>query len=459
MVSRPKKGSCPISVARLAALELLKRVDEFGAYANIEIGNIIRNYSLDSRDAGFAQELVFGVLRNRSLYSAIISSSARRSTDQIDPQTHRILEIGAYQLLNMRVPPHAAINETVKLSKAQERKISGFVNAVLRRISEKNLSEWENLCVSAVEGEPQKLAMRYSHPLWIIDALGAARRSWRINAPLEDLLSAHNRPAKVSIAALPTEVSESELESLGITGPVSPYGYEIEGNPGNLSLVTSGKARVQDQGSQLAALVAVSAEVDCEDSLWLDMCAGPGGKAALLASFAKKNGASLECIEIHEHRAKLLADTLKRFPEVKITVADATELGETARYSRILLDAPCSGLGALRRRPEARWRKKIDDIESLIDLQRKLIAAAWRQILPGGILCYVTCSPLLAETVAQVDWAERNLRPSPSPMSVPNVIKDISPGLEVDSSKKAAQLWPDLHNSDGMFIAVLQKVG
>jgi 16S rRNA (cytosine967-C5)-methyltransferase len=221
-----------------------------------------------------------------------------------------------------------------------------------------------------------------------------------------------------------------------------------------------GFLRVQDQGSQLATLAMTSAQPITRGEKWLDMCAGPGGKAALLAAIAKLNGATLETNEISEHRAKLVSQALSKVdPTVAVFVSDGTTIGKDApdSFNRILLDAPCTGLGSLRRRPESRWRKKPKDVADLATLQQALIDSAWLALKPGGVLAYVTCTPHSGETLAIVDWLERKYPSEVALLNATQVLSEINPNLQLNPSRKTVQLWPHINGTDAMFIALIAK--
>jgi 16S rRNA (cytosine967-C5)-methyltransferase len=220
-----------------------------------------------------------------------------------------------------------------------------------------------------------------------------------------------------------------------------------------------GRIRVQDQGSQLAALALVEAKQIGKNEQWLDLCAGPGGKAALLAAEARVNGATLTCNEVAPHRAKLVRQAIAVVDDkIRVTVEDGRTYANnhSEKFDRILLDAPCTGLGALRRRPESRWRKAQSDVAELSALQEQLLQSAWDCLKPGGVIAYVTCSPHLAETNAIIDWAKRKLS-GLELLDTNEVLSGINANLHLNRTRKTAQLWPHIHQTDAMFIALLSK--
>lgn len=444
---------------RDVAFELLRRVSEDDAYANLLLPKLLAGAKVDSRDAGFIQELSFGTLRNKLFYEKVIEVASLREVGSIDPNALIVLLLGAHQLLGMRVPVHASINESVNLAKAKTNKsVVGFVNAVLRRISERSRQQWTDKVTRGLESHEEKLSISQSHPLWIVRALKAALESRRQASSIEDLLIADNTPARVSIAALPGFSSVQSLGSYGLPGKASPISVELNVPPSSVSEITRGFARVQDQGSQLAVLALLDAALESSDSNWLDVCAGPGGKAALMSAFATQRNIGFDANESSEHRAKLVEQALRPISTTKVSISDGRQVDSRGlKYSRILLDAPCSGLGALRRRPEARWRKSPTDLSELCTLQRELFSASWKALMPGGVLGYVTCSPHLSETTAQVSWAEAKFGREIELLPTNSILNKINPELQLDESFKTAQLWPHLNGTDAMFIALFRK--
>lgn len=444
---------------RALAFELLRRVDEDDAYANLLLPKLLDDANVDSRDAGFIQELSFGTIRNKLLYEKIIELASAREIKSIDTHALIVLLLGAHQILGMRVPAHAAINESVNLAKQKASKSAvGFVNAVLRRISEKTRDQWITKVLEHAESEDEKLSLAYSHPLWIVKSFKAALESRALGDSLENLLEADNTAAKVSVVAMPGFASVEDIAVVATPGPASPIGMELTVPPSRVPEIGVGHVRVQDQGSQLAVLALLEAGLQIDDSSWLDVCAGPGGKAALMSAFAAQRSVHFEANEVSAHRAKLVEQALRPISKVQVSIGDGRKIGAGgARYSRLLLDAPCTGLGALRRRPESRWRKSAADIPELSRLQKDLFKASWLALLPGGVLGYVTCSPHLSETTALVSWAESQYGVDLELLPANAILNKINPNLALDTSFSTAQLWPHIHGTDAMFIALFRK--
>jgi 16S rRNA (cytosine967-C5)-methyltransferase len=444
---------------RALAFELLRRVAEDDSYANLLLPKLLSDAKVDSRDAGFIQELAFGTLRNKLLYEKVLELASAREIRKIEPPALIVLLLGTHQILSMRVPVHAAIYESVNLAKQKASKSAvGFVNAVLRRVSERSLDQWVSEVLELADSDDERLSFAHSHPLWIVKSLKASLESRGLGQSLESLLVADNTPAKVSVAALPGFANVGELADYGSVGSASPIGLELNVPPARVPQVQLGHVRVQDQGSQLAVLALLAAEVETEDTRWLDICAGPGGKAALMLAMAKQRSIEFEANEVSSHRAKLVAQALDLISSVQVSIGDGRKIGQGGqRFTRLLLDAPCTGLGALRRRPESRWRKQPTDIPELSKLQRELFIASWDALLPGGVLGYVTCSPHLFETTAVVSWAEARYRDDLELLPANQILNEINPNLGLDVSFRTAQLWPHIHGTDAMFIALFRK--
>lgn len=431
--------------ARLAALDVLAAVREDDAYTNLALPTAIERHRLDPRDAALTTELVSGTIRRRATYDAVLATCSSRPLAKIDPVVLDALRLGAHQLLNMRVPPHAAISTSVDLARARGKtSAAGFVNAVLRKVSAQDLDAW----VAQVAPDA---ATKHSHPAWVVEELRRAVG----DAELEALLEADNAPPKVTLVARPGRAERAELP--GEPTPYSPYGVVLDGgNPAAVPAVAEGRAGVQDEGSQLVALVLAAAPVEGPDRAWLDLCAGPGGKSALLAGLAAERGAGLVAIERQHHRSRLVARALVGADGVTgLLTADGTAPPlRPSTFDRVLVDAPCTGLGALRRRPEARWRRTPEDLEALVPLQRLLLSAALELVRPGGVVLYATCSPVLAET-AEVVTATLNARPD----VVLDDVRALLPGVpDCDGPlDRTVQLWPHRHATDAMFMALLRR--
>jgi 16S rRNA (cytosine967-C5)-methyltransferase len=431
-----------IDAPRLAAYDVLVAVREEDAYANLVLPRLLREQGITGRDAAFTTELVGGTLRGQGSYDAVIDHLAGRPPD---PGVRDALRLGAHQLLGMRVPDHAAVTSTVELVRDRVgHKPAGFTNAVMRRIAQRDLPSW-------MDELDASTAVRYSHPAWVVDELA---RALARPEELETLLAADNERPRVTLVARPGLSTVAELG--GSAHTVSPLAVTMEsGDPGDVPAVRDGRAGVQDAGSQLVALALARADVAGRDSRWLDLCAGPGGKAALLAALATQRGARLVANERLAHRARLVAQAM-RATTGDVVVGDGTRPPwRQESFDRVLVDAPCSGLGALRRRPESRWRRRPADIGDLVPLQRSLLDSALDSVRPGGVVLYATCSPAIAETAGVVRAVlERRTDAvlEDTPVLVPEAVDAASQHLA-----GAVQLWPHRHGTDAMFMALLRR--
>ncbi len=430
---------------------MLRAVRERDAYANLVLPVLLRERRLSGRDAAFATELAYGACRSRGTLDAVIADCAGREVGDIDGPLLDVLRLGVYQLLRTRVEPHAAVDTSVELVRAEfGGGRAGFVNAVLRRAGERTADEWVDRL--APRDPLGRMAFEYAHPVWIAqafaDALGARAGELR-----EALAADDERPA-VHLVARPGDITAEELALVtgGEEGRWSPYAVYLDGgDPGKLAPVREGMAAVQDEGSQLVALSLTRAPLLGPDTgRWLDLCAGPGGKTALLGALADIDGFRVDAVEPAEHRADLVRKATQGLP-VSVHVTDGRDSGLTPGYDRVLVDAPCTGLGALRRRPEARWRRTPADVRDLTVLQRELLTAAWDLLRPGGVVVYSTCSPHLPETVAVV--ADLVRRTGAEQLDT----RDLFPGVTDLGDGPAAQLWPHRHGTDAMFAATLRK--
>jgi 16S rRNA (cytosine967-C5)-methyltransferase len=449
--------------ARRVAYETIRAVNESDAYANLLLPTSIARAGLSTGDAALATELTYGTLRRQGTYDAVIAIAADRPLHEIDPAVLDALRLGVHQLLSTRVASHAAVNESVELARgAGGRGAAGFANAVLRRVSRDTPGDWMTRVAASARSDDEQLGLLFSHPVWVVRAFRRALAAEDRAEELEALLTADNAAPRVTMAALPglAEPPEDARRT-----PFSPIGFRLGGgDPDAVIRESGGRLRVQDEGSQLAALALTRAAPVRPGERWLDLCAGPGGKTAVLAAEALATGARLEANEISPSRAGLVRQALAGVPlDVPVSEEDGRTRAGSApgTYDRILVDAPCTGLGALRRRPEARWRKSPSDVPALTALQRELLDAAVGALAPGGIVAYVTCSPHLAETAGVVAEVRREWGDAIEELSARDVVTSVSdadPALvpQADGSGRA-QLWPHRHNSDAMSITLLRR--
>ena len=443
--SKPKPGA-----ARLLAYDLVSQVNRNGAYANLRLPELLSDSNLELRDRAFATELGYGTLRMQGKHDYAISQKADRPITELDEKIVDLLRIGIHQIFEMRVPIHAAVGETVEVARAVagESKAS-YVNALLRSISA-DLSLYEEVKNDTKLTSIDKLAVLYSHPIWIINAYFDQLKNWEA---VEELLRINNVPVSPHIVAWPGKSSVEEIVATG--GEKLPIGtYSVLSNalPNDYPAIKDKRAGIQDMGSQLVAEIFFATKSNAPLK-WLDLCAGPGGKAALLHNLlsTRNAGDTFLANEPTPHRADLVARVVPKSKVVSLDGRDFNSFGE--KFDRILIDAPCSGLGALRRRPEARWRRSLNDLKELLPLQRDLIDSAYKMLNPDGIIGFATCSPLLSETKSQIldaKYRHKDLQL----LDIANFSPAGTTGVNTDGS---LQLWTHLDGSDSMFMALLQK--
>jgi 16S rRNA (cytosine967-C5)-methyltransferase len=443
---------------RRVAYQVIRQVTGEGGYANLALNKALRETRLSGRDAAFCTELVHGTLRWQGTYDAFLARSVSRPLADLDPELLDLLRLGTHQLLRMRVDSYAAVSEMVTLTRSEiGQKRSGLVNAVLRKISQRTLDQW----ITTVAPPPSEdahgyLAIAKAHPRWVIEAFAQALGSGS-DSGLERLLDADNEPPRVTLVARPGLADVDELSTAGATAAKwSPYAAVLQGggDPGRIDAVATGRAGVQDEGSQLVAIALATAPVEGPDGEWLDLCAGPGGKSALLAALVNQRDGKLTAVEPLKHRAELVRANLRAIPgDHKVLVGDGTKpTWPAASFDRVLADVPCTGLGALRRRPEARWRRTPDDVKELRPLQEDLLDSAITSVRPGGVVAYVTCSPHPDETRAVVDAvlgkrADATLEDA----------RPLFPGVPDLGDGPDVQLWPHLHGTDAMYLALIRR--
>jgi 16S rRNA (cytosine967-C5)-methyltransferase len=436
------------------------------AFGNIVLPRLLRENRIVGRDAALATELTYGALRTEGQLDAIVAEVAGRPVARIDPPARDGLRLGAYQLLYTRVPAHAAVATTVDLVRSVAPGAAGFANAVLRRLAERDLRGWLATVAPLEAVDPVgHLAVTHAHPEWIVrafaESLGADPAQPHDREELAAALAGDNERPLVHLCARPGRITAADLaeQTGGLVGAYSPYAvYLPEGAPGEITAVADGRAHVQDEGSQLVAIGLVTAPVEGRDEHWLDLCAGPGGKASLLGAVAAARGARVTAVEVAEHRARLVKQAVQGLP-VDVICADGREVGAidglpAGEFDRVLVDAPCTGLGSLRRRPESRWRRLPADLPPLTKLQRELLAAALRAVRPGGVVGYTTCSPHVVETRVAIGEALRRGQSTVESMDaracLPAELSDLGEG-------PAVQLWPHRQGTDAMFLALLRR--
>lgn len=434
--------------ARVLAFEVLTLVNRSDAYANLLLPKALSESTLELRDRAFITELVYGTLRMQGRHDWMLAQVSDREWDSVDPGIVDISRLGVHQLMEMRVPAHAAVSATVELA----RKILGesratYVNALLRRVSKWTLDEWAT-SISSVEDRNERLSIAYSHPEWIVSAYFDLLRE---EEEVVAALAANNVPASPTLVSWPGRSTQADLLALGGEATkYSPYGATSISIPGEIDLIRTRKAGIQDEGSQLVGSVFADASKGKDD--WLDLCAGPGGKAALVSSLAHALGKKFVANEISAARANLVQQVVAGG---EVWIGDGREISEHGRtFGAVLADVPCTGIGALRRRPEVRWRRKPSDLAGLSQLQKELLDSAIDVAEVGGIIGYATCSPHLAETKVQVSSALRRR----SDIRQVSIEPYLPTNLENAVANGSMQLWTHRHGTDAMFLTLFERI-
>jgi 16S rRNA (cytosine967-C5)-methyltransferase len=432
--------------ARLLAFDLLSEVNRNDGYSNLLLPQALNASKLEDRDRSLVTELLYGTIRMQGKHDWVLAQISDRPWTEVDPGIIDICRLGVHQIHEMRIPDHAAVAATVEVARKRigESKAS-FVNALLRSVTRKNLEDWFTP-LESISDPVERFSIQYSHPEWIVSAYYDLLKDW---TEVEAALKINNEAATPTLVSWPGFSTQQDLIDIGgEPTEYSPYGVQWKGNPGALDLIKARKIGVQDEGSQLVAEVFAKA---ADGASWLDLCAGPGGKAALLSSIAKQRDIRFTANEISSARAELVSQVVHG---ARVLVSDGRTIGtSTEKFDAILIDAPCTGLGALRRRPEVRWRRTLQDLRALTQLQRDLVDSAIEALKPGGVLGYATCSPHLAETSIQiVDIKRKHLN-----LSQIDVGQYLPHNLDGATRDGAMSLWTHKHGTDAMYLALFRK--
>ncbi|HHY36740.1 MAG TPA: 16S rRNA (cytosine(967)-C(5))-methyltransferase RsmB [Firmicutes bacterium] len=443
--------------ARSVAIRALYRVNEEGGYANLLLPQMLAREKLSPQDRALATELVYGTLRWQKRLDWIIGAFSKRPLEKLDPWVRNILRLGAYQLCFLAgIPPHAAIYETVQLMKNYgHRGNVAFVNGVLRSI----LREGKKVQFPRVEEEPAAhLAVVYSHPQWLVERWLSR---WGF-AETKALLAANNQPAPLGLRVNTLKTTPAELQRMlereGVQATPGRYLPEalLAEHAASLEQLASFRAgffQVQDEASQLAVHVLAPRPGE----RILDACAAPGGKTTHIAQLMGDEGA-IWASDVHPHKLDLIRENCRRLgiKSVHVVARDARKWGEDCKgaFQRVLVDAPCSGTGVLRRRPDARWRKRPADLEELPALQLEILRGVAPCVAVGGTLVYSTCSLEWEENQAVVQ-AFQQAEPA---FRLDNLTPYLPPGLESPTAREGyIQLFPHQHGTDGFFVARLVR--
>ncbi len=435
-------------LSRTIAFEVLTQVNQGQAYANLLLPKLLGDSVLELRDRAFVTELVYGTLRMQGRHDWILAQVSDRDWSTVDSGIVDIARMGVHQLFEMRIPNHAAVSSTVELA----RKVLGesratYVNALLRKVSSFSLDDWL-IGVDEIEDEIERLSIKYSHPEWIVSSYFDLLKT---TDEVVLALQANNVPASPTLVSWPGRSEPSDLLELGgVATRYSPFGSTCVGIPSEIDLIKKRRAGVQDEGSQLVSYIFSQAAKSHHD--WLDLCAGPGGKAALSSSIAQGLGIAFTANELSRARATLVEQVIAHG---RVWVGDGrtiAERGET--FGAVLADVPCTGIGALRRRPEVRWRRKPSDLAGLSSLQNQLLDSAITVTEPGGLIAYATCSPHIAETRVQVASILKQRTDIRQVSVAPFLPSNLLDAVVADS----LQLWTHKHGTDAMFLALFERL-
>ena len=444
----PKQFTKPRPDApRLLAFDIISEVNRRGGYSNLLLPQALADSSFDERDRGFTTELVYGTIRMQGLYDYIFSQISDRPWNEVDPEIVDLARMGAHQIFSMRTPPHAAVSATVDVARKKLGESKGsFINALMRKATSKELTQWLEPLQSETD-VIKRMSIEYSHPEWIISAYFDLLKD---EALVRDELISNNTPAKPTLVSWPGASTQEELISLGAKPTrYSRFGAFHEEPPASLEVIRHRRAGVQDEGSQLVAQIFADATKTAKRTL--DLCAGPGGKAALLSHICDVSGRDFVANEVSEPRAALVKKVIGRFP---VIVGDARAIADSGQsFDAVLADVPCTGLGALRRRPEVRWRRTLKDLAPLLQLQSEIVEGALAVLEPGGVFGFATCSPHYAETTAQV----QSILKKHGDLELIDISAYLPAGLESCTRGGALSLWGHLHNTDSMFLALFQR--
>ncbi len=423
------------ATARSVALEAIRRVIDLRAYSNLVLPGLLARSRLDARDRAFATELTYGTLRRLLPVDAAIAARASRPVERMSPGARHALRLGAYQLLFAGVAPHAAVGETVGLVSARER---GFVNAVLHRLADDPPSP-------PTGSDDEAVSLRTGLSAWAVRELGAL-----VGPEAEPAAAALAERAPLCIRANTARVGVHELQerlaSAGVRAmpaPVDPDCLLLDGGaPASLPGYDEGWFAVQDQASAFVVRV-----LDPQPGERVaDVCAAPGGKALHVAALV--GSGVVAAADLAPARVALIrrqADRLGLRPAV--LVQDGTRPALRAGgFDRVLVDAPCSGIGSARRRPELLWRVPRDRLTGLAARQVAIAAASADLLRPGGRLVFAVCTFPRSETDAVCDVLVRR-RPDLEPLATPGP----------DGTVMRHRLWPHRDGSDGMFVAAFRR--
>ncbi|OCA85495.1 16S rRNA (cytosine(967)-C(5))-methyltransferase [Bacillus sp. FJAT-27225] len=439
---------------REAALSLLEAVEKNQAYSNLLLNNVIEKNAVPQKDVGLLTELTYGTLQ-RSMTLDYFLEPFLKSGKKIERWVLLLLKLTVYQMIYLnRIPDHAAINEAVEIAKRRGHKgISGLVNGVLRSIQREGVPSLDK-----IEDPAERLSIETSHPLWLVKRWIEQFGVEKTREMCEINLTAPLQTARVNLSRLSREECVTLLEEEGYAVEVSPIIPEairaLKGNLASSKAFKDGLLTIQDESSMLAAYALGASE----NEHILDACAAPGGKTTHIAEKLSGTG-SVVSLDLHEHKVKLIKDNALRLGlnNIEARPLDSRKAGEhfeKGSFDRILLDAPCSGLGVMRRKPDMKYVKKESDVTGLAKIQQDLLNSVAPLLKAGGILVYSTCTVDKEENHESVEAFLARHPEFEKDMSLsnrmPEAIKPLVSGFDL-------QVLPQDFGSDGFYIASLRK--
>ncbi len=439
--------------AREIAFKILLDVHLKGAYSNFSINKYLKGIE-NTRDENLIREIVYGVIENLTYLDYMIAKLSNRKIERIDPKILEILRIGVYQIAFMdKIPHRAAVNEAVNLAKKYGHKgLVGFTNGILRNFSRKK----EKVMEVDVKDKIDYLTIKYSHPKWMV-------KRWIKEFSYdftESLLKHNNSKPKLNIRVNTLKVTREELKNLLLN-----YGYEVDETPyakdgliienpiriTEIEEFNKGYFTIQDESSMLVAEILSPKE----NAVVLDLCSAPGGKSTHMAQIMNNKGRIISC-DIYDHKLNLVKETANRLgiTIIETQKQDALKLNEEfiEKMDYVLVDAPCSGLGIIRRRPEIKWNRQEKDIEELSSIQKQILNNAGKYLKPGGALVYSTCTIEREENLGVIeDFLKKN-----NNFVLYEFKHEINQSTD-NREKGYIQLFPHIHGTDGFFIARIVK--
>jgi 16S rRNA (cytosine967-C5)-methyltransferase len=446
-----------LDLPRETALKILYDINKSGAYSNITLNKYLEDKELNSLDKAFITELVYGTLKWRLSIDYIIDKFSSIKIKKLSPWILNILRLGVYQLVYMsKIPESAACNECVNLSKRYGHSASSrFVNAVLRNVARsRNKIDYPDKSKDLTA----YLSIKYSHPEWMV-------KNWlsRFGESFtEELLRLNNEPAPLTVRVNALKTTREELSEL-----LKKEGFETEPakyidnaltikNPSSISKMESfvkGFFQVQDESSMLVGRVLDP----MPGEFIVDVCSAPGGKTTHIAELMENRGQVI-ARDIHEHKIKLINDAAKRLgiDIIKAEIFDASELDLelVEKADRVLVDAPCTGLGIIRRKPEIKWTRNPGDLKDIVKIQEKILNTSSKYVKPGGVLVYSTCT---IETQENEELVKRFLD-SNKEFELEDISRQLPEGLKKNTAKDGyIQLYTNVDGIDGFFISKMRK--